>query len=248
MLSEPVMFTFPSRHFRSPASYSLTTPQPTGLHPKLQIDISPSRHLKSPGEDCTLNAYFKLPRGLFVDKYQLSSANPQLLSSLKIKRLRNVSGEADLEAPVWGSNRWGSSVLVEVDPEQTTDTGLTVELPLHLRYLEPKNSTESEMRFALPSIFWACRSEEWSKMGNSPFDRMHLGWEHLFPEQTMYYHLSPAEDAWKTIRVPVLDLQHAMIVKVGTVTVILGGFLWVCWKIFASFTANNNKKSVKKTE
>jgi hypothetical protein len=246
------MFSVPSRHHRSLATYTLTTPPPTGLHPKLQLDISPPRHLKSPGEECTLNAYFNLPRALFVDQYQLSISNPQLLESLNIKRLRNVTGETDLEAPVWAVSRWGSSVLVEVDTERSTESGLKVELPLHLRYLEPRNGTdEAEVRFALPSVFWACRSEEWSVMGNNPFDRVHLGWEHLFPEQTMYYHLSPAEDAWKTVKVPILDLRHAMIIKVGTVIVILAGFFWVCWKAFASFSATASKKegkNIKKTQ
>ena len=232
---EPVMFTFPARHHSSPASYSLTALEPPGLHPKLQLSIAPTQSLKAPGDECTLNAYFALPRGLFIDKYQLSPTNPQLLESLNIKRILGVSGETDLEAPVWASKRWGSSVLVEVDAARAS-SGLNVGLPLHLRYLEPKhNTTSSEVSFAMPAVFWACRSEEWSKMGSSPFDRLHLGWEHQFPEQTMYYHLSPSEDAWKSVSVPVLDLQHAMLVKIGTVTVILGGFLWVVWKICAAF-------------
>ncbi|KAF8543553.1 PIG-X [Trichophaea hybrida] len=244
------LFTFASRHFQFPASYSLTTMKPTGLHPKLQLSISPS--LKAPSEDCTLNAYFTLPRALFVDKYQLSSTNPQLLESLNIKRLRGVNGETDLEAPVWGSNRWGSTVLVEIDHLRSTGQGgLNVELPLHLRYLEPSyNSTESTVRFALPSVFWACHSEEWSKMRNSPFDRSRLGWEYLFPDQTMYHHLSPAGDAWKSVGIPVLDLRHAMMVKIGTVAVILGGFLWVSWKIFAASREGKGKSEerVKKTQ
>lgn len=245
---EPVLFTFASRHFQFPASYSLTTVKPTGLHPKLQLSISHS--LKAPSKDCTLNAYFTLPLGLFVDKYQLSSTNPQLLESLNIKRLRSFSGETDLEAPVWGSNLWGSTVLVEVDHLRSTEkAGLSVDLPLHLRYLEPRyNSSESEVRFALPSVFWACHSEEWSKMRASPFDRSRLGWEHLFPEQTMYYHLSPAEDAWKSVEVPVLDLKHAMMVKIGTVAVILGGFLWVSWKILAASRGGKSEERVKKTQ
>ncbi|KAA8904545.1 PIG-X [Sphaerosporella brunnea] len=244
---EPVMFTFPSRHHRSLGSFTLTTPLPTGLHPKLELAISPSGSpLKPPSEDCTLNAYFTLPKALFVDKYQLSTANPQLLKSLNLKRLRNVSGETDLEAPVWGVTRWGSSILVELD-----EAGSTFELPLHLRYLEPRNGTDqAQVSFASPSVFWACKSEEWSMMSNNPFDRSHLGWEHLFPEQTMYYHLSPAtgEEAWKTVDVPVLDLRYAGIVKVGTVVVVLGGFFWVCWKVFSSFAAANKEEEVKKTQ
>lgn len=233
---EPVMFTFPARHHSSPATYSLTTSKPPGLHPKLQLSIAHTQPLKAPGDECTLNAYFTLPRGLFIDKYQLSPTNPQLLESLNIKRILGVNGETDLEAPVWASKRWGSSLLVEVDTARASN-GLDMELPLHLRYLEPKHdSTLSEVNFTMPAVFWACRSEEWSKMVSSPFDRLHLGWEHLFPEQTMYYHLSPSEDAWKSVPVPVLDLQQAMLVKIGTVVVIVSGFLWVVWKTCAAFT------------
>ena len=249
-LIEPVMFTFPARHHSYPASYNLTTSKPPGLHPKLQLSIAPAQSLKEPDNECTLNAYFTLPRGLFIDEYQLSPTNPQLLESLNIKRILGISGKTDLEAPMWASKRWGSSVLVEVDTARSSG-GLNVELPLHLRYLEPEhNTTSSEVVFAMPAVFWACKSEEWSKMGSSPFDRLHLGWEQLFPEQTMYYHLSPSEDAWKSVPVPVLNLQHAVLVKIGTVVVILGGFLWVIWKICAAYVGGRRADGAgeKKTQ
>lgn len=247
---EPVLFTFASRHLQVPASYNLAVLQPTGLHPKLQLSIPQS--LEAPAQECTLNAYFTLPRELFVDKYQLSPTNHQLLESLNIKQLRGVSGETDLEAPVWASSRWGSTVLVEIDHTQEKNQ-LKVQLPLHLRYLEPKNaSSSSQFRFSHPAVFWACQSEEWSKMASSPFDRLRLGWEHWFPEQTMYYHLSPTDDAWKAIEMPILDLQHAMVIKAGTVIVILGGFLWVCWKLLAASILGGGEggreERVKKTQ
>jgi len=244
---EPVLFTFESRHFRFPAKYSLTALEPTGLHPRLRLSIPSSP--PAPGDDCTLNAYFTLPRGLFVDKYQLGAANSQLLQSLNIKRLRPVIGETNLEEPVWASDLWGSSVLVEIDTDRPMEKGgLDVEVPLHLRYFEPQhNSTESKVRFAMPSVFWACRSEKWSKMGNSPFDRPRLGWEYQFPEPTMYYHLSPAEDAWKSIKVPILDSQHAAMIKYGTIAVIMGGFFWICLKALAA-VMGGKRNVVKKTQ
>ncbi|KAI5795199.1 PIG-X [Geopyxis carbonaria] len=236
---EPVVFTFPSRHHSYQSSYSLTTQKPTGLHPKLKLSMT--QPLKAPNDDCTLNAYFTLPRALFIDKYQLASSNPQLLQSLNIKRLRDVSGETDLEAPAWASEKWGSSVLVEIDTASSNgEILLNVELPLHLRYLEPShNTTSTEVRFASPSVFWACRSGDWSQMGNNPFDRARLGWEHLFPEQTMFYHLSPSDDAWNFINAPILNLQYTEIVKSGTVVVIIGGFLWIIWKLLAAIQGRN---------
>lgn len=236
---DPVLFTFPARHHAHKSSFSLDLSRPTGLHPKLRLSVtSPNT---PPHEDCTLNAYFTLPRFLFVDKYQLSTSNPQLLDSLNLVRIRSLSGEADLEEPVWSSTLWGSSLLLELAPAAEN-----FEIPLHLRYLPPaQNETMETVEFAAPSVFWACRSEEWSRMGNSPFDRTRLGWEQWFPEPTMYHYLSPAEGegAWKQIEVPVLDLRSAQIVKWGTVAAILGGFLWVVYKIILS--AIGSKEDVK---
>lgn len=236
---DPVMFTFASRHFSFPSFYSLTTIQPTGMHPLLKFSITSP--LNPPQKGCALNTYFTLPRGLFVDKYQLSSSNPELLKSLNIKRIRDVAGETDLEAPIWASELWGSSVVVEIDYNGRIENDrLEVGLPLHLRYLEPQdNTTKSAIQFANPSLFWACPSQEWRAMADSPFDRVRLGWEHIFPEQTMYYHLSPSESAWKLVDVPVLSLQYAGTIKGGTLGFILGGLFWVLWKMFIKRTDDN---------
>lgn len=248
---EPVYFTFPAKHHLHPATYSLSIPEPAGLHPKLELSITSP--VSPPREDCTLNAYYTLPRTLFVDKYQLSSANPQLLESLKIRRLRDVRGEIDLEAPAWESDLWGSSILVEVDPARHDDGDgtnmLKVELPVHTRYQEPRNVTSAPTQFALPSVFWACKSEDWTGMSKNPFNRVRLGYEHMFPEQTMFYHLAPAEEGWKAIDVPVLDVGYAEMVKVGTVGVIVAGFVWVLLKtITTAVRAQRREVGPKKTQ
>ena len=245
------MIQFPSRHHRSISSFRLTTTPPTGLHPKLELSI-PGK-LVSPLDygDCTLNAYFTLPRALFVDKYQLSADNQQLLDSLGIKRLRAVSGETDLEAPAWTRDKWGSRVLIELDIEK--GDGIKIGLPLHLRYLEPRlQGPPSRVEFAWPSVFWACRSNEWSRMGINPFDRVHLGWEDLFPEQVMFYHLTPdvpdgGEGTWSSIEVPVLGLESAVIVKVGTAVVVALGFFWVLIRVFvARFVGVGGREGIKR--
>ena len=89
-------------------------------------------------------------------------------------------------------------------------------------------------------------------MAVNPFDRLHLGWEDLFPEQVMYYHLSPAphggsEGTWSSIDVPVLGLENAEMIKIGTVTVVGFGFLWVLFKIFmAKLSSVREKKELKR--
>lgn len=221
--------------------------EPAGLHPKLNLHIE--EPLKQPEEECTLNAYYTLPRTLFVDKYQLSSANPQLLESLNIKRLRDIKGEIDLEAPAWASDLWGSSVLIEVDTARHEEgKGLDVELPVHTRYQDPQNTTLAYTRFAEPSVFWACRSEDWTGRSKNPFHRVRLGYEHLFPEQTMFYHLSPQEYGWKSLDVAVLDVGYADMVKVGTFGVIVAGFLWVLFKTISTAFRRQKKVDEKKTQ
>jgi len=250
---EPTMFSFASRHHRSESTFSLVTARPTGLHPKLKLSIhGPVKPPPNDGGECTLNAYFTLPVALFIDKYQLSSDNQRLLDSLSIKRIKAISGETDLEAPVWTREKWGSRILVEVDTKKG-ENGIELELPLHLRYLEPcYNCTTTKVDFAWPSVFWACRSEQWKKMAVNPFDRLHLGWEDLFPEQVMYYYLSPVphgggEGAWSSIDVPVLGLENAEMIKIGTVTVVGFGFLWVLFRIFmAKFGSVRGKEELKK--
>lgn len=222
--------------------------EPAGLHPKLIVAIE--EPIRPPQEECTLNAYYTLPRTLFVDKYQLSSANPQLLESLNIQRLRDIQGEVDLEAPAWANDLWGSSILIEVDTRRhEAGEGLKMELPVHTRYQEPRNATSAKTEFALPSVFWACKSEDWAGRSKNPFNRVRLGWEHLFPEQTMFYHLSPAEDGWKSLDVPVMNVEYAEVVKLGTVGVILAGFLWVLFKtILAGVRAQRAPVDPKKTQ
>ncbi|PWW76670.1 PIG-X-domain-containing protein [Tuber magnatum] len=249
---EPTMFSFASRHHRSESTFSLATALPTGLHPRLKLSIhGPVKPPSSYDNECTLNAYFTLPVTLFIDKYQLSSDNQQLLDSLNIKRVKAISGETDLEAPVWTREKWGSRVLVEVDTKKG-ENGIELELPLHLRYLEPQyNDTTRKVDFAWPSVFWACRSEQWKKMAVSPFDRLHLGWEDLFPERVMYYHLSPtpherSEGTWGSIDVPVLGLENAKMIKIGTVAAVGLGFLWVLFKIFLAKLGSIREKELKK--
>ncbi|GAB7347821.1 hypothetical protein MBLNU459_g5358t1 [Dothideomycetes sp. NU459] len=262
----PTLFSFPSRHHPLPPSsltnYKTSFRQPTGLHPTLQLTF-PAASLTPPAETCSLHAYLTLPKTLFVDRYQLS--DPLFLASQNLISLRSLSGETDLEAPVWVIKRWGSAALLELavpaDPSAGAGAGSLdweVSLPLHLRYLEPSSLSSSNtstsdasgakagQRIApvpWPAVFWACEAEEGLKMSVNPFDRVNLGYDGLFGPKTMFYHVPPAEGAQliEEVSVPVLDLQQSRYVEIGTALVVLLGFAWVCWQLRVGSKADQKR-------
>lgn len=178
--------------------------------------------------------------------------------------LRSLSGESDLEAPVWVLKKWGSASLFElVAPHEYYDsadaeTGTTatagsvkdglwnISIPLHLRYLPPAaaNGTSSSVAgqraisVPWPSVFWACEAEDGLKMSVNPFDRVNMGYDGLFGPKTMFYHIPPAaaspDSLVEEVLVPVIDLEKTGYVEMGTVTVVLVGFVWVCWMLVKS--------------
>lgn len=180
-----------------------------------------------------------------------------LLSSLNIKQVR-VTGNTDLEQPNYTIQEWGSRVLIQIDTTSAKDNiPLQMELPLHLRYLSPLDGASStNVTFAWPAVFWACSSDNWVKMSNSPFDRTALGWEDLLVEQTMYYHLSPApapgmegSGTFGRIEVPVLDKGwgNEEVIKTGTTAVVGLGFLWAVGKVvMAKVRGTKVREGVKK--
>jgi len=154
------MFSFPSQHHPYPeARYRSSFLNPTGLHPKLVLSIDPIT--KPPQDDCTLYAYATIPQPFFVDPYQL--ADTSLIKSYGLKSVKNVTGETDLEAPIWTMQRWGATVLAEIDTNPGYVNGpkpWNTTLPLHLRYLEPRSGELSDMAsLPWPTVFWGCRSE-----------------------------------------------------------------------------------------
>lgn len=241
---KPTFFSFPARHHQDSGSYSGSFNDPAGLHPKFSLKVDAT---KSPSEDCTLNAYFSMPKDFFIDKYQL--ADQQLLESLGLKKLKAFYGEADLEAPTWTQSRWGSSALFEIEPKKVDDNGLVdVELPLHMRYQKPGFVSEySPAKLPWPTVFWACpENEEWQKFVLNPFDRGYLGYDLDFPRETVYHHLSPVNGtAYSTVDVPVLEMKHAPIVKIGTAVVVGVGFLYIVAKILGSMKKSGPKKKAE---
>lgn len=95
-------------------------------------------------------------------------------------------------------------------------------------------------------VFWACPAITEDPLGGNPFDRRNLGYEGLFGENTIFYHLSPGhgdvggevgregvgegrEKMTNELKVPVLDMEGTKYVEVGTAGVVIVGFLWVLW-------------------
>lgn len=151
----------------------------------------------------------------------------------------------DLEAPDWSVSRWGSNWLLELaspsEIEQSAEDW-NATIPLHLRYLRPSESGYRSASIPWPVVFWACSAEDGTKMGTNPFDRANLGWEGLFGPRTMFYQLHPSSDHEKGVLVedldvPVLTLKkgggifESQVIELGTVVVIVLGFLWVLWKL-----------------
>jgi hypothetical protein len=178
------------------------------------------------------------------------------LASHNLKALHSLSGATDLEAPEWVVDSWGSAALFEIDTTaKSSEADLEVTIPLHLRYLIPTNSTTAngsrKHPVSNPIVFWACTADSGTQFTSSPFDRKNLGYDTLFGERTMFYHVNPrgavaidqgsstgsvkggGESLVTWISAPVLDLNRtsAGVVEWGTVAVIVLGSLWVCWAL-----------------
>ena len=236
------MFSFPSRHHPLPspseATFTAGFQQPAGLHPKLDLNLSPASQ-KPPADSCALHAYWTLPSALFIDRYQLS--DPLFIASQNLTSLRSLSGEDDLEAPDWVVKKWGSAALLELahPPSHDGHSGdWTVTIPTHLRYLPPSKDAKTpgyeDLEVPWPVVFWACEAQEGLKMATNPFDRVNLGYDGLFGPKTMFHHVSPAPADGLVIEklvVPVMDVQRAQWLETGTVLAVLAGFGWVCWQL-----------------
>ncbi|KAF7879215.1 hypothetical protein EAF04_000412 [Stromatinia cepivora] len=243
----PTLFSFPARHHSTDTFFTSSFMAPSGLHPTLQLLLSSSQPPVLDRE-CSLHTHLTSPRTIFPDKYQLS--DPLFLASKNLKALRHISSPVDLEAPDYAMNIWGSSLLLELAPPESTQS-FTAEIPLHLRYLSPTNNTDGYTSIEIPHpvVFWACTADEGSKFSVNPFDRVNLGYDGLFGPQTMFYHVSPVAvpdgRLMNAVNVPVLDLNKSNWVEVGTASVVLLGFLWIVWCLFGVWRKEGYSKESK---
>ena len=252
---KPVMFSFPSRHHALPAQqaqaqgYATKFDQPTGLHPTMRISFPSRSSLQQPntkpaGSTCALHTYLTLPSALFADEYAFptTDADPLFTEAHNIISLRSYSGERDLEAPDYAIQKWGSALLLELATPQsssshTPESHWDITIPLHLRYLEPTSGGTKNISIPWPIVFWACTAEEGTKFTVNPFDRVNLGYDGLFGTRTMFYHLEPQVQEGgrlvEKINVPVVDsdvISHGT-AEILTMMLVLGGFVWIAWKV-----------------
>ncbi|KAK2765970.1 protease B nonderepressible form [Arachnomyces sp. PD_36] len=249
---KPTLFSFPSRHhpLPRPSKYTTSFPPPTGLHPTMKLSFPPSSlqpPTPPPDYTCALHTHLTLPSSLFADKYQLSTTDPLFLNSHNLLSLRSIAGETDLEAPDWVVPRWGSSLLLELaTPEPSPDAldqQWDVTIPLHLRYLHPSPQGTRPISIPWPTVFWACTTDDEVEPNPNPFDRRHLGYDPQFGPRTLFYHFNPdattpSQDLVEEIHVPVLKIEdgqegilQARRIELGTVLVVVLGFVWVLWKL-----------------
>lgn len=250
----PAMFSFAARHRDAEFSFSAQFLTPTGLHPTLQLRLA--SHTSPAADDetanpCTPYAYLTLPRTIFADKYQLS--DPLFLASKNLTALRHITQPVDLEAPEYVMSQWGSAVLLQLSPPPppSPPTGAkeggfqkdewTAEIPLHLRYLAPAQGGYAAVPVPYPAVFWACEPapEQAVAFPSSPFEKGKVGYDGLFEEGTVFWHVEPkpvgsgGDDGSlvNVVRVPVLDLDRAGWVNAGTAAAVVVGFAWVVWKL-----------------
>ncbi|MGH0170081.1 UNVERIFIED_CONTAM: hypothetical protein FKN15_070345, partial [Acipenser sinensis] len=94
----------------------------------------------------------KLPQGVYVDPYQLTSA--QELSDTQVL----LASEIDLEAPAYLSSGFSALVYASLDPQ--CSGCFTTTLPVHARYHRPAGSGEAEQRVTIESPRLLVRAEE----------------------------------------------------------------------------------------
>ncbi|KAF4123210.1 glycosylphosphatidylinositol-mannosyltransferase 1 [Geosmithia morbida] len=246
----PTLFKFASRHRTAAAHFTSRFLAPTGLHPTLQISLDGAGGGRPPSsssseEDgdgdgdgdgaCKPYAFLTLPKTIFADRYQLD--DQLFLASKNLTAARHMSHPVDLEAPAYTTTTWGSNLLVEMAAPGSD--GWTVEVPLHLRYLEPSATGERDVAVPYPVVFWACeRAAEGTALADNPFDRTGLGYDQLFSPDTVFWHVEPrpahgaaTADIVNHIAVPVLREEAASWVGAGTAAVVSLGFAWVLWKL-----------------
>lgn len=228
--------------WQSDQSFTSGFVKPVGLHPKHQLQFNSIKNPYSqfPGY-CKLYASYNIPKSLFLDKYQLADLDRSTASAPATGKLIGVWGETDLEAPVWVVDGWGSEALVEIYPH-SADASMNFEfgLPMHSRYQDPQyNETLTNHTMPKPVVFWACLDAE-----NRPTSEFKsLGYESLFPDETIFYHIPVAEsEVYDEYQIPIAPIESYHVVHAVTITVILGGFLWLLFRIFANVNPRPQKK------
>ncbi|KAJ4264828.1 protease B nonderepressible form [Fusarium torreyae] len=227
----PAVFSFPARHRRDESVFTSRFLTPTGLHPTLQLSFSSNKPPNAEGE-CTPYAFLTLPKTIFADRYQLG--DDLFLASKNLTALRYTTLPVDLEAPAYTTETWGSSILLGLAPSDSSrEQPWNAEIPLHLRYLKPSASGQTEIEVPYPAVFWACSAGE--ETLENPFDRLNVGYDNLFPRDTVFWHINPQPEGGSRlvnrVTVPVLKDEGVDSIRSGTAIAVAIGFVWILWKL-----------------
>ncbi|EPX73532.1 pig-X [Schizosaccharomyces octosporus yFS286] len=218
-----------NRYTKSENVYSAELEQPTGLHPKLLVNLT---NLKPPNKHCTLRGVLRLPSTLFVDQYELSSMSE--MSAGNLDQILKIYGETDLEAPTYTLPGTGSILWFQVFLNETArhEYNLQLELPLHTRYQLPtKRDAYAKTIFYSPSVYWDCSKKK------IPIEEEPLS--HLLFNRYVYP-LKSIGPSNLTITIPTANVEHEQAVRWITNTVILGMFFYV-----VSFLIRKLKRGLK---
>ncbi|GJN88796.1 hypothetical protein Rhopal_001766-T1 [Rhodotorula paludigena] len=148
------------------ASFAAT---PYGLHPTLHLSLAPAE--PPAPSSCSLWLHLSIPRTLIADRFQLQQLH--LSGALGAADLSTggrgsfaLEGEDDIEVPEWRAAP--AALWVRLDgpgPSGGKGKAREVDVPLHLRYLEPVERRWSDdgsrldivdVEGPVPSVFWAC--------------------------------------------------------------------------------------------
>lgn len=255
--SEKLLFQYTTQHQPSRGKFSVEFEQPTGLHPKHILSLE---DVRSPQAQCSLFAKYTFTKSLFLDKYQLAELNKPTPTRDAIGYLYGLWGEADLEAPIWAVDGYGSEALVQIyaknRPADEPAGKFQFELPTHSRYEVPQvNSTSVGQVQPWPVVFWACQptvDEIKENPAPASVETVNLGYEAIFPANTVFHYLEPTVEAGQRLRsefdIPVAPFSSYETVQLVTVVAIFGSFLYLIYEIFRSVTKSQvlEKNKTKK--
>lgn len=237
--TEKLLFQYNTHHHPNRGTYSVDFERPTGLHPQHTMFL---QNVKSPQEKCSLFAKYTFNKSLFLDKYQLAELNQPTPSREPVGYLYGLWGEADLEAPIWAVDGYGSEALVQIYTKNRHGDSFQFELPTHSRYEVPQTNSSlvGEVQ-PWPVVFWACQTTQTEKEEHpapAAFEIPSVGYEAIFPPGTNFHYLQPALEPGQRLEskfdIPVAPYESYETVQLVTVVAIFGCFLYLMYEIFNS--------------
>lgn len=143
-LEDMLMIVADNRQARRMSATSHFEPS-SGFHPVYKTCVP----LDEKYADCSLHLLYTFPPDVLVDPYELEN--------YKSSYTFNIAAVPDLELPVFAADPQNLSLFVNVVPPQESSTQVCIELPIHLRYGRPSNSTSHEyLEIPCPFTYLIC--------------------------------------------------------------------------------------------